>query len=259
MCTRIELLGVGIDPLSLDQAAGQIHAWIAAAEAKCRYVVTTNVDRVVLLERHAGLKAAYAQAGLILADGAPVIWASHLLGKPLPRRVAACDLVSALFDAAPDENPITVFLLGAAPGVAERAAANVHRRWPGVRIVGTYSPPKGFEKDRAESLRILARIADARPNLLIVGLGATRQELWVHQHLAQIEARVALCAGSTIDVLAGEGAPVWLRDLGLAWLHGILNEPLRLTARYARGFWIFPQIVVREWWQRAHEPVRARS
>ena len=75
MCKRIELLGVAIDPLSMDQAVGQIQAWIAAGEAKCRYVVATNVEHVVLLQQHVGLQAAFSQAGLILAGDAPVIWA----------------------------------------------------------------------------------------------------------------------------------------------------------------------------------------
>jgi N-acetylglucosaminyldiphosphoundecaprenol N-acetyl-beta-D-mannosaminyltransferase len=261
VCTRIELLGVAIDPLGMDQAVGQIQAWIAAREAKCRYVVTPNVNHIVLLQHHAGLQAAYARAGLILADGAPVVWASRLLQKPLPGRVAGADLVPALFDAADEERPTTTFLLGAGPGVAERAAAKIQKRWPGVRVVGTYSPPLGFEQDRAENLRILARIAAAQPEVLVVGLGAPKQELWVHQHHTQIQARVALCAGATIDFLAGEKsrAPVWMRDLGLEWLHRLVSEPRRLAARYVRDAWIFPQIVARQWWHQTREPARVRS
>jgi N-acetylglucosaminyldiphosphoundecaprenol N-acetyl-beta-D-mannosaminyltransferase len=245
----------------MDQAVGQIQAWIAAGEPKCRYVVTPNVDHIVLLQHHAGLQAAYAQAGLILADGAPLVWASRLLHKPLPGRVAGADLVPALFDAAPEEQPTTVFLLGAGPGVAERAAAKIDQRWPGVRVVGTYSPPLGFEKDHAENLRILARIAAAKPDVLVVGLGAPKQELWVHRYHTQIQARVALCVGATIDILAGEKtrAPVWMRDLGLEWLHRVLSEPRRLAARYARDAWVFPQIVARQWWHESRGPVRVRS
>jgi N-acetylglucosaminyldiphosphoundecaprenol N-acetyl-beta-D-mannosaminyltransferase len=261
VCTRIELMGVPIDPLAMDQAVGQILTWVAAGEAKCRYVVTPNVDHVVVHQHHAGLQAAYRQAGLILADGAPVVWASRLLGKPLPERVAGSDLVPARSDAADDERPLSVYLLGAAAGVADRAAARIHRQWPGVKVVGTYSPPLGFEKDVAENLRILSRIADARPDVLVVGLGAPKQELWVHQHHGQFAARVALCVGATIDFLAGEKprAPVWMRDLGLEWLHRVVSEPRRLAARYARDAWVFPQLVVREWWQMTRGPVRARS
>ncbi|MCI0361062.1 MAG: WecB/TagA/CpsF family glycosyltransferase [Planctomycetaceae bacterium] len=261
MCTRIELLGVTVDPLSQEQAVGQIHAWIASGETRCRYVVMPSAHHFVLLRQHAHLQAAYAQAGLVLPASAPVVWAADLLNKPLAGRVAGKDLVPALFAAADEENPIKVFLLGAGPGVAERAAVGIHRRWPGVKVVGTYSPPLGFENDHAENLRILARIADARPDLLVVGLGAPKQELWVHQHRSQIRAKVALCAGRAIDQLAGGNSnlPAWMRELGLEWLHRIVSEPRRLVARYARDIWVFPQIVAREWWRQAREPSRVRS
>jgi N-acetylglucosaminyldiphosphoundecaprenol N-acetyl-beta-D-mannosaminyltransferase len=266
MCTRIELFGVTIDPLRLDQAAGQVLAWVAGGEKRCRFVVTPNVDHVVMLQHHAGLQAAYRDAGMILADGAPVIWASHLLRKPLPERVAGSDLTPALFDLADEtraagDEPLRIFLLGAAPGVADKAAGNIPRRWPGVKVVGTYSPPLGFEKDAAENLRILARIADAKPDVLVVGLGAPKQELWVHKHAAQIDARAALCVGATIDFLAGEKsrAPRWMQHAGLEWLHRVLSEPRRLAARYAKDAWIFPQLVVREWWHGVGRPVGQAS
>ncbi|MEX2175698.1 MAG: WecB/TagA/CpsF family glycosyltransferase [Pirellulaceae bacterium] len=261
MCARIALLGVEIDPLSMDQAVRQILAWVAGGERRCRYVVTPNVDHVVMLQHHAGLQAAYQRAGMILADGAPVIWASRLLRKPLPGRVAGSDLVPALFAAADQDQPLSVYLLGAGAGVAERAATNIERRWPGVKIVGTYSPPLGFEKDAAENAAILRRIAVARPDVLIVGLGAPKQELWVAEHAPRIEARAALCVGATIDFLAGEKAraPGWMQDAGLEWLHRVLSEPRRLAARYARDAWVFPQLVVREWWRSPDRPTLARS
>ena len=255
MPVRIELFGVQIDPLRMDQAVGQVLAWIACPDGRCRYVVTPNVDHVVLLQHHQALRAAYDGAGLILADGAPVIWSSRLLGKPLPGRVAGSDLVPALFDAADADRPIRTYLLGALPGVAERAAENIHRRWPGVKVIGTYSPPLGFERQEAENETILSRIEIASPDLLIVGLGAPKQELWVHQHRERLQARVALCVGATIDFLAGEKrrAPRWMQVAGLEWMHRVASEPRRLAARYARDAWIFPQLVLREWRQR--EPV----
>jgi len=145
-----------------------------------------------------------------------------------------------------------VYLLGAAPGVAERAAENVHRRWPAVRVVGTYSPPIGFERDAVENEGILERIADARPDVLVVGLGAPKQELWVHQHREKLAAKVALCVGATIDFLAGEKAraPRWMQRVGLEWFYRVASEPKRLAARYARDAWIFPRLLAREWWQR---------
>jgi N-acetylglucosaminyldiphosphoundecaprenol N-acetyl-beta-D-mannosaminyltransferase len=256
MPARVELFGVEIDPLRMDQAVAQTLSWVqdATPPAGCRYVVTPNVDHVVMLQHHAGLKAAYRDAGMVLVDGAPVLWSSRIL-KPvnawLPERVAGSDLVPSLFDAVRDGQRLSVYLLGAGPGVAERAAANICRRWPAVEVVGTYSPPLGFERDHAEIESILDRIAAARPDVLIVGLGAPKQELWVHQHRARLAAKVALCVGATIDFLAGEKsrAPVWMRLIGLEWAYRVASEPKRLAARYAKDAWIFPQLLAREWWR----------
>ena len=205
-----------------------------------------------MLQHHQGLRAAYQDAGLVLVDGAPVLWSARLLDRKVPERVAGSDLVPALFDAVPEETPLNVYLLGAGPGVAERAAANIQRKWPGVKIVGTYSPPLGFERDDAENRAILERIAAARPDVLVVGLGAPKQELWVHQHREKIAAKVALCVGATIDFLAGEKAraPRWMQRVGLEWFYRVASEPKRLAARYARDAWVFPRLLAREWWHR---------
>jgi len=251
------MFGVEIDPLRMDQAVAQIRAWVADSAGRCRYVVTPNVDHVVMLQHHEGLRSAYRDAGMVLADGTPVLWSSRLLqgaAGRLPERVAGSDLVPALLSVTGGESAgggLRVYLLGAAPGVADRAAANIRQRWPGVEVVGTYSPPVGFERDAAENEAILKRIAAARPDVLIVGLGAPKQELWVHEHRQRIAAKVALCVGATIDFLAGERkrAPMWMRDAGLEWLYRVLLEPRRLAARYAKDALIFPRLVAREWWR----------
>lgn len=261
MPARIELFGVEIDPLRMEQAVAQIGAWVANGDGRCRFVVTPNVDHVVMLQYHEGLKAAYRDAGMVLVDGAPVLWASRLLHRDdekLPERVAGSDLVPALFDAVDDAQPMTVFLLGAAPGVAERAATNVRRQWSSVHIVGTYSPPIGFERDERENEKILDLVAAARPDVLLVGLGAPKQELWVHKHRGRLAAKVALCVGATIDFLAGERsrAPQWMRSAGLEWLYRVAGEPRRLAARYAKDAVIFPRLVAQEWW-RMRQAVRS--
>lgn len=254
--SRVRLLGVDIDPLRMGEAVEQILAWTQERGDVCRYVVTPNVDHVILLRHHAGLKAAYRHADLILADGTPVVWAARLLRRPLPEKVPGSDLVPALFDAVPAFQPRRVFLLGAGPGVAERAAAQITKRWPGIKIAGCYSPPMGFEKDAAETENILGLIAQAAPDILVVGLGAPKQELWVHQNRHRIQAAAALCVGATIDFLAGEKprAPMWMRRCGLEWLHRVWMEPRRLVLRYAKGAWVFPQLVLRDWWRGSREP-----
>jgi N-acetylglucosaminyldiphosphoundecaprenol N-acetyl-beta-D-mannosaminyltransferase len=260
MPARVELFGVSIDSLRMDEAVAQVLAWVADPAGRCRFVVTPNVDHIVMLQHHAGLKAAYRDAGMVLADGIPVLWSSRLLGQPLPQRVAGSDLVPRLFSAAKDDQPLKVYLLGAALGVADRAALNIQRRWPAVQIAGTYSPPLGFDRNAAENEAIFARVAQASPDVLVVGLGAPKQELWVHKHRDRLAAKVALCVGATIDFLAGERrrAPLWMQDAGLEWLYRVASEPRRLAARYARDAWIFPRLLAREWWRlRSADPSTA--
>jgi len=294
MHPRVELFGYQIDAIRMGDAVRRLLTWIAAEEPLCRYVVTPNVDHTVMLHERADFRKTYDDAGMILADGMPIVLASRLLKKPLPERVTGADLVYALFDAAnvfcrtqrgsdishrelcligansthselttdhawqesceagkPLQRQLRVYLLGAGPGVAERAAANIDARWPAVAVVGTYSPPLGFEQDEHQNEEILGRIAAVQPDVVVVGLGAPKQELWVHRHRFLIQARVALCVGAAIDFLAGEKprAPAWMQSTGLEWLYRLLSEPRRLARRYARDAWIFPRIVWNEWRQ----------
>ena len=149
-----------------------------------------------------------------------------------------------------EAKPLTVFLLGAGPGVAERAAEVIHQRWSGVKVVGTLSPPMGFEHDEDENARILAAVAACQPDVVLIGLGAPKQELWISRFADRLESKAALCIGATIDFLAGEKAraPRLLQILGLEWVHRMATEPKRLVKRYARDAWIFPRLVLREWW-----------
>jgi N-acetylglucosaminyldiphosphoundecaprenol N-acetyl-beta-D-mannosaminyltransferase len=242
-----------IHAIDMPTAVDTVLSWCRdTGEPACRFVVTPNVDHAVMFQSRGDLRQAYAGASLVLADGAPLVAVSRLLRRPLPERVAGSDLVPALFDRLSRESPsapLKVFLLGAAPGVGERAAAEIERRWKNLDVVGTYSPPLGFELDAAENERILAMIADVEPDLLLVGLGAPKQELWVARHAEQLKARSALCIGATIDFLAGEKSrsPRWMRRVGLEWFHRLCSEPSRLAKRYFRDAWIFPQLVWREW------------
>lgn len=244
-----------IHALNMSAAVEKVLDWCREPiSGSCRYVVTPNVDHAVMYQSSTGLRKAYDRASLVLADGAPVVLASKLLGRPLPERVAGSDLVPAIFDRQATfqstmNRPLRVFFLGAGPGIAVRAAHATHQRWRQVDVVGTYSPPLGFERDTLESQRILQRIAESKPDLLLVGFGAPKQELWVERHAGQIEAKVALCVGATIDFLAGEKSrsPQWMRENGLEWLHRLVSEPQRLAKRYFRDALIFPHLVWQEW------------
>ncbi|MFO7902501.1 MAG: WecB/TagA/CpsF family glycosyltransferase [Planctomycetota bacterium] len=246
---RVQLFGIQIDAVSMQTAVHRLYGWMAQATGNCKYVVTPNVDHVVRLREHQPFRVAYREASLVVADGLPLVLASRWLGKPIPERVAGSDLIPKLFAAAAQHGPLKVFLLGAAPGVARQAAERIESTWSAVHVTGVHSPPLGFENQERLNQSILEHIQRAKPDLLVVGLGAPKQELWVHAHRHQIDASVAVCAGATIDFLAGEKrrAPPWVRNAGLEWCHRLMSEPCRLARRYAGNAWIFPRLLWQEW------------
>jgi len=249
----IELFGMNIDPVRMPEAVDRVWDWIEHGSGTCRYVVTPNVDHAVMLQEDKRLQDAYEHASLVIADGFPVVLASRLLNRPLPERVAGSDLAPALFASATAERPLSLYLLGAAPGVAARAAQKIAERWPHAEVVGTYSPPLGFQNDAAENDAIISRINAVEPDILVLGFGAPKQEHWIAAHHGKLRAKSALCIGATIDFLAGEQkrAPAWMQKLNLEWLHRLAGQPRRLFKRYARDAMIFPKLVWKEWRRKA--------
>jgi N-acetylglucosaminyldiphosphoundecaprenol N-acetyl-beta-D-mannosaminyltransferase len=245
------MFGMTIDALRMNEAIHQLLCWLDADRTRLKYLVTPNVDHVVNFQKNERFREAYAKADIVLVDGKPLLWASRLLGIDIPETIPGSDLVPALFDASARGGSLTVYLLGAGPGVADRAATRISRRWPHMEVIGTYSPPFGFENQEEENRKIIQQIRSRRPDLLIVGLGAPKQEIWVSEHANDIGAKVALCVGASIDFFAGERcrAPSWMRKVGLEWLHRMMTDPRRLVRRYFRDLMIFPGLVFREWLQ----------
>lgn len=243
----IRLFNMSLARVTMQEALATVLEWCVEPRSElCRYIVTPNVDHAVMLRHRQDLREAYGGASLALADGLPLVAASRLFRRSLPERVAGSDLVPKLFASGAR---LRVFLLGAAPGVAAAAASRIQHDWPSIDVVGTYSPPLGFESSPQENERIASLVASALPDLLVLGFGAPKQELWIHRHCHELQAKVAICAGATIDFLAGHRrrSPVWMRKAGLEWLHRVLGEPRRLAGRYARDAWEFPQLLWGEW------------
>jgi N-acetylglucosaminyldiphosphoundecaprenol N-acetyl-beta-D-mannosaminyltransferase len=252
--SRVSLFSIEIDVVKLPEALLTIERWLDEDRRDFRFVVTPNVDHIVRLNQLEDFRAAYRAASLVLADGKPVVLASWILGRPLPETVCGSDLIPALFEHYTQRGgaPLRVFLLGAAPGVADLAKANIEKRWSGVEVTGTYSPPFGFENSPNECKNIIDIISKSNPDLLVVGFGSPKQELWVHRHADELPVKVALCAGATIDFLSGKKsrAPIWMRRISLEWLYRIMLEPRRLTGRYAYDTFVFPRLLATELWKR---------
>jgi N-acetylglucosaminyldiphosphoundecaprenol N-acetyl-beta-D-mannosaminyltransferase len=242
----VVLCGASIDAIDLPTAVGTVLDWVADPAGGCRVVVTPNVHHAVLLYEQPALRTVYEHADLVLADGAPLVALSRRLGRPLPGRVAGSDLVPALLEAAPPG--LRIFLLGAAPGVGERAAEAIGHTWPGVDVVGLASPSPGFEQDPVGNDELVREINGSGAQVLVVGLGAPKQELWVHAHRDRLLVSAALCVGATIDFLAGHvrRAPQWMQRTGLEWLHRIGSEPVRLTGRYVHDGHVFARLALAE-------------
>lgn len=244
----VRLFGISLHRIGMTDAVALLKRWIEEG-LPCRYVVTPNLDHVVKLQSFPAMQEAYRGASLVVADGWPLVAASRWLGQPLPERVAGSDLVPELLSAGNEIPDFRVFLLGAAPGVAEQAAERIRSRWPGVNVAGIASPRPDFDGDKEETKQLIDAINRAAPHLLIVGLGAPKQEVWLQQHAPQIHAPVAIAAGATIDFLAGvqKRAPVWIQQMRLEWLFRLLSDPRRLAGRYVRCALIFPRLFAADW------------
>ncbi len=216
---KINILGVAFDALTLGEAEERADALLCSGAGG--YIVTANPETVLRCREDAAYAAAVNGAKLVLADGVGDLCAARILGTPLPGRVAGADLVPRLL-ARLAERGGSVFLYGARPGVAERAGKSLQSACPGLRIAGAEN---GYISDETALLEALER---EKPDLLLLGLGAPRQELWMARNRQKINA-VMIGVGGLLDVFAGDipRAPEAWQRLGLEWLYRLLREPRR--------------------------------
>ena len=227
----MKFMNTEVDNLTMEEALVRIDELIQ--ENKNAYVVTPNVDHIVQLERGGELVDVYKQADLILTDGKPLIWISKWYGTPIKEKISGSDLFPRLCALAADKG-YKMFFLGAAEGVAAKAAEELTKKNPGLRVVGTYSPPIGFEKDEKELENIKQLIREAAPHILIVGLGCPKQELFILHHKDELGVPISLGLGASLDFEAGniKRAPKWMANHGLEWLFRITQDPKRMAKRY---------------------------
>jgi exopolysaccharide biosynthesis WecB/TagA/CpsF family protein len=228
---RTSILGVEIDALTMDEAITAFQWFIAQRDPVLALPV--NVDVCMRIQRDSDLREIVRSAELVFVDGTPMMWAARFLGRPFPARVSGSDFVPA-FCAAAARGGQTMFLLGGGSGVAEDARCYLERTYPGLGIVGTYAPPFGFERDDQENARIVRMVKQARPDVLLTGLGCPKQEKWLFRFRDELQVPVAMGVGSTFDYFAGrlKRAPTWMQRAGIEWVYRLLQEPGRLWKRY---------------------------
>lgn len=227
----MRFLNTNVDNLSFEEALVKIAEIIDSRSGG--YVVTPNVDHIIRLEKDEKFRRAYQEAALVLTDGQPLIWISRLLKCPIKEKISGSDLFPRICALAA-QNHYTMYFLGAAEGVAALAAENLMKKNPGLQVIGTYSPPYGFEKDSRQVNMVWEKIDEAAPDILIVGLGTPKQEIFLWENRDKLENRLAFGLGASLDFEAGrvKRAPVWMQKNGLEWLYRLCHEPRRLFKRY---------------------------
>lgn len=229
--SRIKFLNTEIDNLTMSEAIEEIDKLVV--NRKPSYVVTPNVDHIVKLEKDEEFKEVYKNADLILTDGMPLIWISKMKSTPIKEKVSGSDLFPKVCELAAKKS-YSMFLLGAAEGVAAKAAENLKEKFSGLNIVGSYSPSYGFEKKEDEIEKIIKIINDVKPDILAIGLGAPKQEKFIYKYNNRLNVPVSLAIGASIDFEAGniERAPEFMQKCGFEWFYRLCKEPKRMFKRY---------------------------
>jgi N-acetylglucosaminyldiphosphoundecaprenol N-acetyl-beta-D-mannosaminyltransferase len=242
---RVRIGQLLVDSFTFDEALGKIAELVDRGNGGA--VFTPNVDHVVKAEKHVEFRRAYSRADLCLADGMPIVWASRLLGSPIPEKVSGSDLIVPLARLAA-ERGWRMFLLGGRPGIAAEAGDKLAREL-GVQVVGTDSPIVRPDGSTDHPEQILKRLRAARPALLLVALGAPKQELWIDRFAGELRPAVAVAVGGSLDFITGriERAPAWMSRAGLEWLFRLAQEPRRMWRRYLLEDPKFVAIVARSW------------
>lgn len=217
-------------------------------QPKTHRVMYVNASCMNIAEHDDAYRDILKRAELVYADGISLVWAARFLGSYLPCRLTAADFMPDFFRRFAHEG-IKVYLLGARPGVAEKAARKVRRENPGLQIVGTHHGY--FEPMQGE--KIIAQINEKAPDIVLVGMGVPYQEKWIERHCEQINASVVWGVGALFDFLSGRLArgPHWLLDSGFEWLCRLIAEPRRLWRRYLLGNLLFTWRTFR-WKARTH-------
>ncbi len=235
---RVTILGVPIDPVTMDQAIDRIRTMLNGGK---HHVMTPNSEMLVEAAQNAAFRSLLHTSALNVPDSAGLLWAARMTGQRISERIAGVDLVTELCTKLGSEHP--VFLLGGRDGVGVRTGDMLRKKNPRLVIAGTFEGSPS-EEDAAE---IISRINDSGAHLLLVAYGAPKQDLWIGTHLHALHSvHVALGVGGTFDVVSGvvKRAPKFFRTLGFEWLWRVMHEPWRI-GRILTATVRFPLLVLR--------------
>lgn len=228
---RVEILGVRVSAINIDDAVAAIEAWIGCRDR--HYVCVTGVHGLMECRRDDRLRTIHNEAGLVTPDGMPLVWLARLMGKERTQRVYGPDLMRGM-TAVSEAHGYRQFYYGGAEGIAERLRRALTSAHPHLQVAGVLCPPFR-ELSPEEDREVVKAINAARADIVWVGLSTPKQERWMASHLGLVEAPVMIGVGAAFDFLAGakRQAPLWMQKNGLEWLFRLCSEPRRLWRRYA--------------------------
>lgn len=241
---KIYILGVGIDPIRVDELHRHILDFVISK--RHARILNVNVHCLNLASRTLWLQQMLNSAEIVFCDGAGVILGARILGQRIPQRITYADWIWQLA-ALCERERLSLFFLGARPGVADKAAARLLAAYPKLNIAGIQHGFFDKAQGSAQNNAVIAHINRVRPNILIVAFGMPLQERWLLENWEFIDADVALTAGAVFDYASGETrrAPRWMTNSGLEWLGRLVIEPRRLWRRYLVGNTLFLWRVLR--------------
>ena len=240
--SRILIMGCPIDSLDMDQTIARIEKYIK--EGKPRQHVVVNVAKIVEMRKDTRLREIVSSCDLINADGMPVVWASRLLGTPLPCRVAGVDLFQNLVKLCAGKG-YRPFFFGAREWVVKKVIENFKSKYPDLEVAGCRN---GYYSKEEES-EIAEMIRDSKADMLFVGFSSPMKEQFLNKWMSAMQVPFCMGVGGSFDIIAGRTrrAPLWMQKSGLEWLYRIYQEPGRMWKRYAKTNPVFVWMVVREY------------
>jgi N-acetylglucosaminyldiphosphoundecaprenol N-acetyl-beta-D-mannosaminyltransferase len=230
----VALFGLPVSNLTMAEAVARIGQWVESGNR--HQIVTANLDFARNARRSEFLHRIICECSMVLPDGAPLLWASRLLRRPLKERVTGVDLVPQLARLSA-QHGYGIFLLGSSEKNAQTAAEVLREAHPNVNFVGSYSPPPA-SLEAMDDVEMLRRIDEANPDILLVAFGNPKQEIWISRNFHRLHVPVAIGIGGSLDMIAGslKRAPLWIQKIHMEWMFRMLQEPGRLLPRYASDF-----------------------
>lgn len=228
---KINIAGVGISNINLFDTINKFNE-VISSNLKFS-VCVTPVNCIVWAASNIELQKIYNDSDLTLCDGVPLLWIAKFLGTPLSGRVTGLDLFPLYVEECYKKG-FSFFLLGAKEGVGEYLKKIFEEKFPGIKIVGVYSPPFAEKFSDEENQKMITMINAVKPNVLWVSLTAPKQDIWIYEHFDQLDVNIAIGVGGAFEVTAGliKRSPKWMQKAGLEWFYRFLKEPRRLFRRY---------------------------